>query len=234
MIFFKATRFLILNTLPGFGLELKDARMEHLGAAKKIIVKKDTTTIVGSAGDPSQIDKRLSDLKYGIEHTEHEFDRNKMKERYNKLSGNAVILRIGAATETELHEKYALAENALKAAKAAVSEGCLPGGGIAYLSAAKAIRAKEGCFKGDERIGALLLADALEAPVKVILDNAGLNGAVIRNKIIESKSSDFGYDVLSGEYCNMFEAGIVDPLTVCLAVVDTAASSASMLITTNH
>ena len=216
------------------GLELKDARVEHLGIAKKIIVKKDTTTIIGGGGDPVLIKKRLSELKHHIENAESGFDKSKLLDRYNKLSGMAVILRIGGATRTELHLKRARAEGALKAVKAAMSGGCVPGGGVAYLRAAEAVRKNAALLKGDDCLGALILAAALEAPVKIIAENAGLPGSVIRNKTRESQMPNWGYDVLGGKYCDMFETGIIDPLPVSLTALECAVSCAATLLTANH
>ncbi|MDD2481556.1 MAG: chaperonin GroEL [Lutispora sp.] len=213
------------------GLDLKETKLEQLGRARQIKVQKENTIIVDGAGDGQVIKDRVRQIKAQIEETTSDFDREKLQERLAKLAGGVAVIKVGAATETELKERKLRIEDALAATRAAVEEGIVPGGGVALISAIKVV---EGLLKeahGDEKTGIQIVRRALEEPVRQIAENAGLEGSVIVEKVINSEAG-VGYDVTSEKYVNMIEAGIVDPTKVTRSALQNASSIASMLLTT--
>ena len=213
------------------GLELKEATMDQLGRAKSIKVQKENTVIVDGEGDKDAIQARISQIKMQIEETTSDFDREKLQERLAKLAGGVAVIRVGAATETEMKEAKLRLEDALAATRAAVEEGIIAGGGSAYIHASKEVAKLAEKMDGDEKTGAQLVLKALEAPLYHIVANAGLEGSVIINKVIESEVG-VGFDALKEEYVNMVEAGILDPAKVTRSALQNATSVASTLLTT--
>ena len=214
------------------GMELKDADVHMLGRARQVKVSKDHTIIVDGAGTVEEINARINRIKSEIETTTSDYDREKLQERLAKLSGGVAVIKVGAATETEMREKKLRIEDALNATRAAVEEGIIAGGGTAYVAAAKAVNALLPELSGDEKTGAALIGKALEAPIKQIAVNAGLEGAVILNNVYNSEDASYGFDAYNEVYCNMLEAGIVDPTKVCRSAIENAASVASTVLTT--
>ena len=213
------------------GLELKDATLENLGRAKSVKVQKENTVIVDGTGSKSEIEARISQIKTQIAETTSEFDKEKLQERLAKLSGGVAVIRVGAATETEMKENKLRLEDALAATKAAVEEGIISGGGSAYIHASKEVAKLADTLEGDEKTGAKLILKALEAPLFHIAHNAGLEGAVIINKVRESEVGT-GFDALHEEYVDMVKAGILDPAKVTRSALQNATSVASTLLTT--
>ena len=213
------------------GLELKDATLENLGRAKFVKVQKENTVIVDGTGSKSEIEARISQIKAQIAETTSEFDKEKLQERLAKLSGGVAVIRVGAATETEMKENKLRLEDALAATKAAVEEGIISGGGSAYIHASKEVAKLADTLEGDEKTGAKLILKALEAPLFHIAHNAGLEGAVIINKVRESEVGT-GFDALHEEYVDMVKAGILDPAKVTRSALQNATSVASTLLTT--
>ena len=213
------------------GLELKDATLENLGRAKSVKVQKENTVIVDGTGSKSEIEARISQIKAQIAETTSEFDKEKLQERLAKLSGGVAVIRVGAATETEMKENKLRLEDALAATKAAVEEGIISGGGSAYIHASKEVAKLADTLEGDEKTGAKLILKALEAPLFHIAHNAGLEGAVIINKVRESEVGA-GFDALHEEYVDMVKAGILDPAKVTRSALQNATSVASTLLTT--
>ena len=213
------------------GLELKDATLENLGRAKSVKVQKENTVIVDGTGSKSEIEARISQIKAQIAETTSEFDEEKLQERLAKLSGGVAVIRVGAATETEMKENKLRLEDALAATKAAVEEGIISGGGSAYIHASKEVAKLADTLEGDEKTGAKLILKALEAPLFHIAHNAGLEGAVIINKVRESEVGT-GFDALHEEYVDMVKAGILDPAKVTRSALQNATSVASTLLTT--
>ena len=213
------------------GLELKDATLENLGRAKSVKVQKENTVIVDGPGSKSEIEARISQIKAQIAETTSEFDKEKLQERLAKLSGGVAVIRVGAATETEMKENKLRLEDALAATKAAVEEGIISGGGSAYIHASKEVAKLADTLEGDEKTGAKLILKALEAPLFHIAHNAGLEGAVIINKVRESEVGT-GFDALHEEYVDMVKAGILDPAKVTRSALQNATSVASTLLTT--
>ncbi len=213
------------------GLDLKDTTMDMLGRAKSVRVEKENTTIVDGAGEKQAIESRIHVIKQQIEETTSEFDKEKLQERLAKLSGGVAVIRVGAATETEMKEAKLRLEDALAATRAAVEEGVIFGGGSAYIHAAKKVAEATEKLEGDEKTGAQIVLKALEAPLYHIAMNAGLEGSVIINKVAESEVG-VGFDVLSEDYVNMIEAGIIDPTKVTRSALQNATSVASTLLTT--
>ena len=213
------------------GLELKDATLENLGRAKSVKVQKENTVIVDGTGSKSEIEARISQIKAQIAETTSEFDKEKLQERLAKLSGGVAVIRVGAATETEMKENKLRLEDALAATKAAVEEGIISGGGSAYIHASKEVAKLADALEGDEKTGAKLILKALEAPLFHIAHNAGLEGAVIINKVRESEVGT-GFDALHEEYVDMVKAGILDPAKVTRSALQNATSVASTLLTT--
>ena len=213
------------------GLELKDATLDMLGRAKSVKVQKENTVIVDGAGKREDIDARISQIKAQIEETTSDFDKEKLQERLAKMAGGVAVVRVGAATETEMQEAKLRMEDALAATRAAVEEGIISGGGSAYIHASKEVAKLAATLEGDEKTGANIILKALEAPLYTIAYNAGLEGAVIINKVRESEVG-IGFNILKEEYTNMVDAGIVDPAKVTRSALQNATSVASTLLTT--
>ena len=213
------------------GLELKEATLDMLGRAKSVKVQKENTIIVDGLGDKDAIQKRISQIKAEIEETKSDFDREKLQERLAKLSGGVAVIRVGAATETEMKEAKLRMEDALAATRAAVEEGIIAGGGSAYVHAAKEVAKMAAELEGDERTGANIILKALESPLYHIAANAGLEGSVIVNKVRESETG-IGFDALKEEYVDMVKAGILDPAKVTRSALQNATSVAATLLTT--
>ncbi|MEI3101250.1 MAG: chaperonin GroEL [Oscillospiraceae bacterium] len=214
------------------GMELKEATLDMLGQAHQVKVTKENTVIVDGAGSSEEIKARTAQISRQIETTTSEYDKEKLQERLAKLSGGVAVIKVGAATETEMKEKKLRIEDALNATRAAVAEGVVPGGGTAYVIASKAAEAEVAALEGDEKTGAAIIAKALKAPIMQIAANAGLEGAVILNNVAGSTSSTYGYDAANDQYGDMIELGIVDPTKVCRSALENAASVASMVLTT--
>ena len=213
------------------GLELKDATMDMLGRAKSVKVQKENTVIVDGCGEKDAISARINQIKGQIEETTYDFDKEKLQERLAKLSGGVAVIRVGAATETEMKEAKLRMEDALNATRAAVEEGVIAGGGSAYIHASKKVAALAEELTGDEKTGAQIVLKALEAPLYHIAANAGLEGAVIINKVYEAEAG-VGYDVLKDAYVDMVEGGILDPAKVTRSALQNANSVASTFLTT--
>ena len=213
------------------GLELKDTKMDMLGRAKSVKVQKENTVIVDGEGAKEDIDARVAQIKAQLEETTSEFDKEKLQERLAKLAGGVAVIRVGAATETEMKEAKLRMEDALNATRAAVEEGVVSGGGSAYIHASKKVAELVKTLSGDEKIGAQIILKALEAPLFHIAYNAGLEGAVIINKVRESEVGT-GFDAYKEEYVNMIDAGILDPAKVTRSALQNATSVASTLLTT--
>ena len=214
------------------GMELKDAQLNMLGQAHQVKVTKENTIIVDGAGDADAIKARTAQIEHQISVTTSEYDKEKLQERLAKLSGGVAVIKVGAATETEMKEKKLRIEDALNATRAAVAEGIVPGGGTAYVIAAKAADKLVSTLEGDEKTGAALIAKALKAPIMQIAANAGLEGAVILNNVYSSTDTNYGFDAANDKYGDMIELGIVDPTKVCRSALENAASVASMVLTT--
>ena len=214
------------------GLELKDATLAQLGHARQVKVTKENTIIVGGAGNPADIQARIAQIKSEIENTTSDFDREKLQERLAKLSGGVAVIKVGAATEVEMKEKKLRIEDALNATKAAVEEGIVPGGGTAYLNVIPAVTALLETVEGDEKTGVRIVLKALEEPVRQIAANAGFDGGVIVNNIMNSGKVGYGFDAYNEKYCDMMESGIVDPTKVTRSALQNAASIASVILTT--
>ena len=213
------------------GLELKDTTMDQLGRAKSVKVQKENTVIVDGEGDKAAIAARVAQIRGQIEETTSDFDREKLQERLAKLAGGVAVIRVGAATETEMKEAKLRMEDALAATRAAVEEGIISGGGSAYIHATKEVSKILDTLEGDEKTGAKIILKALEAPLYHIAANAGLEGSVIINKVKESAVGT-GFDAYKEEYVNMIEAGILDPAKVTRSALQNATSVASTLLTT--
>lgn len=213
------------------GYDLKEATIDMLGQAATVKVDKDTTTIVNGAGEKADIDARIASIKAQIEETESEFDKEKLQERLAKLSGGVAVIKVGAATETELKERKLRIEDALNATKAAVEEGIVAGGGIALCSAIPAVSKYIEGLEGDERTGAKIIERALEEPVRQIAENAGFEGSVVVSEVKNQKVG-YGFNAATEEYVDMIEAGIVDPVKVTRSALQNAASASAMLLTT--
>ena len=214
------------------GMELKDADLAMLGQARQVKVTKENTVIVDGAGASEDIKARIGQISAQIETTTSEYDKEKLQERLAKLSGGVAVIKVGAATETEMKEKKLRIEDALNATRAAVEEGIVAGGGSAYVAASKAADALVATLEGDEKTGAAMIAKALKTPIMQIAANAGLQGAVILDKIYGSDEANFGYDAARDVYGNMIKMGIIDPTKVCRSALENAASVASMILTT--
>lgn len=214
------------------GLELKDTTLNELGRAKLVKVDKENTTIVGGQGDKAEIEGRVKSLKAQIAETTSDYDKEKLSERLAKLAGGVAVINVGAATEVELKENKMRIEDALSATRAAVEEGIVPGGGIALLSIKNKVALKVKGLSGDEKTGAEIVLKALEAPIRQIAKNSGVDGGVVVANVLQSKKPNFGYDALKDRYVNMVEAGILDPTKVTRSALQNAASVAATLLTT--
>ena len=213
------------------GLDLKEVTLQDMGRAKSVKVQKENTIIVDGAGDSEEIKARVAQIKSAIETTTSDFDKEKLQERLAKLAGGVAVIKVGAATETEMKEAKLRMEDALAATKAAVEEGIIAGGGSAYIHASKKVKELADKLEGDEKTGAQIVLTALKAPLFHIAANAGLDGSVIVNKVFESEVG-FGFDALNEEYVNMVEAGILDPSKVTRSALQNATSVASTFLTT--
>ncbi len=212
------------------GIKLENIKLEDLGRAKKVVVDKDNTTLVEGAGKTSVIEGRIKQIRAQIEETTSDYDREKLQERLAKLAGGVAVIKVGAATETEMKEKKARVEDALNATRAAVEEGIVPGGGVALLRAARVL--DKHTLEGDEKVGANIVRRALEEPIRQIVENAGLEGSVIVEKVKAATTPNQGFDAETMEYVDMVEAGIIDPTKVERVALQNAASIASLLLTT--
>ena len=212
------------------GIKLENIKLDDLGRAKKIVVDKDNTTIVEGAGKPAAIEGRIKQIRAQIEETTSDYDREKLQERLAKLAGGVAVIKVGAPTETAMKEKKARVEDALNATRAAVEEGIVPGGGVALLRAARAIDALT--LEGDEKVGAQIVKRALEEPIRQIVENAGLEGSVVVEKVLSNPSVTWGFDAETLQYTDMMQAGIIDPTKVERCALQNAASVAGLLLTT--
>jgi chaperonin GroEL len=211
------------------GLKLENTKLNQLGRARRVVIDKDSTTIIDGAGDSEGIKGRIKQLKSEIENTDSDFDREKLQERLAKLAGGVAVVKVGAATETEMKEKKHRVEDALQATRAALEEGIVPGGGVALLNAVAAIKLDS--FEGDERTGASIVARALEEPIRQLANNAGLEGSVVVNSI-RTQTKGVGLNVETGEYEDLVKAGIIDPTMVTRSALQNAASIAKNILTT--
>jgi chaperonin GroEL len=213
------------------GLTLESLDLSHLGRAKRITVDKNETTIVQGAGKQEEVQARIQQLRTQIENTESEYDREKLQERLAKLTGGVAIVAVGAGTEAEMKQKKARVEDALHATRAAVEEGIVPGGGVALLRCREAVEKARAQAKGDEKIGVDIILHALEAPIRQIAENGGIDGAVVADEVL-GKDLNMGYDANKGEYVDMLKAGIIDPVKVVRVALTNAASISGLLLTT--
>ena len=214
------------------GLELKDTTVAQLGRAKQVKINKENTIIVGGEGASEEIKARIAQIRAGIESTTSDFDREKLQERLAKLAGGVAVIKVGAATETEMKEKKLRIEDALNATKAAVEEGIVPGGGTSYLNVIPAVKELLGTTEGDEKVGVAIVVKALEEPARQIAENAGFEGSVVVDKIMNSKKLGYGFNAYDETYVDMVEAGIVDPTKVARSALQNAASVAATVLTT--
>jgi chaperonin GroEL len=212
------------------GIKLENIKLDDLGRIKKVVVDKDNTTIVEGAGKSSAIEGRIKQIRAQIEETSSDYDKEKLQERLAKLAGGVAVIKVGAATETAMKEKKARVEDALNATRAAVEEGIVPGGGVALLRASKAIDGLKD-LAGDEKVGAMIVKRALEAPIRQIVENAGLEGSVIVEKVKLAAAPNQGFDAETMDYVDMLKAGIIDPTKVARVALQNAASIASLLLT---
>ncbi len=214
------------------GYEFKDVTLDMLGRAGTVKVDKDNTTIINGAGDPAAIEARKQAIKAQIAETTSDYDREKLHERLAKLAGGVAVINVGAATEVEMKEKKLRIEDALNATKAAVQEGIVPGGGIALISTMKAIEKFADNLEGDQKTGAQIVLKAVQAPLKQIALNAGLDGSVILNEVLKANKANYGFNALTNEYTDMVESGIIDPTKVTRSALENAASVAGVFLTT--
>jgi len=212
------------------GIKLEGVKLEDLGRAKRITVDKDNTTIVDGAGDPKAIEGRIKQLRAQIEETTSDYDREKLQERLAKLAGGVAIIKVGAATETEMKEKKARVEDALHATRAAVEEGIVPGGGVALLRASKALHGHK--FEGDEQFGLNIVRRACEEPIRQIVLNSGHEGAIVVEQVRSNDNPNFGYNAETDKYEDLIAAGVIDPTKVTRTALQNAASIASLMLTT--
>jgi len=213
------------------GLRLESATLEQLGQAKRVIVDKDTTTLIGGAGERSKIDARIQQIRHEIEKTTSDYDKEKLQERLAKLSGGVAVIRVGAPSEAEMKAKKDALDDAISATKAAVAEGIVPGGGLALLRCTEAVAKEEAKCEGDERTGVQILRRALEAPTRQIADNSAVDGGVVVARMLEGKGN-YGFDAARKEYVDLVEAGIIDPTKVVRVGLENAVSVASVLLLT--
>ncbi len=214
------------------GIKLEGVKIEDLGTAKRVTIDKDNTTIVDGGGQDGKIEGRVKEIRAQVEKTTSDYDREKLQERLAKLVGGVAVIKVGAATETEMKEKKARVEDAMHATRAAVEEGIVPGGGVALVRAGKAVEKLIESLQGDEKIGAQIIRRAVEEPLRMIALNAGEEGAVVINRIQESKDSNFGYNAGTGQYEDLVKAGVIDPTKVTRTALQNAASIAGLMLTT--
>jgi chaperonin GroEL len=212
------------------GIKLEKMTLDMLGRARKVTIDKASTTIVGGAGKPEDIERRCAAIRQQLAETTSDYDREKLQERLAKLSGGVAVIRVGAPSEVEMKNRKSRVEDALAATRAAAEEGIVPGGGVVYLQAAAAIEKLK--LDDEQRHGADIVARALESPIRQICQNAGLDGSVVVETVRRNKAKNYGYDALRGEYCDVLAQGIVDPAKVARAAVENAASTAAMILTT--
>jgi chaperonin GroEL len=212
------------------GIKLENIKITDLGRAKKITVDKENTTIVEGAGDPAKIQGRVKQIKTQVDETTSDYDREKLQERLAKLVGGVAVINVGAATETEMKEKKARVEDALNATRAAVEEGIVPGGGVAFLRCLPALKSLK--LEGDQQVGVETVRKALEEPIKQIVNNAGLEGSVVVEKVKHSKEVNYGFDADKEEYVDMIKAGIIDPTKVTRYALQNASSVAALMLMT--
>ena len=212
------------------GIKLENVQMADLGHAKKITIDKDNTTIVEGKGSSKEIEGRVKEIRAQVEKTTSDYDREKLQERLAKLVGGVAVIKVGAATETEMKEKKARVEDAMHATRAAVEEGIVPGGGVALVRCVPAVDALK--LQGDEAIGANIVRRALEEPLRQIVANAGEEGAVVVGKIRDSKDTAFGYNAQTGEFEDLVKAGVIDPTKVTRTALQNAGSIAGLMLTT--
>jgi len=213
------------------GIQLENLSLEHLGRAKKVTVDKNNTTLVEGAGKRADIDKRIQQIKNQMAQVESEYDKEKFQERLAKLAGGVAVISVGAETEADMKQKKARVEDALHATRAAVEEGILPGGGVALLRCTEAVEKLRDSLKGDEKVGADIILRVLPSPLVTIVNNGGKDGSVVADEVLQ-KSGNTGYDANTGEYVDMYKAGIIDPVKVVRTALSNAASIASLLLTT--
>jgi chaperonin GroEL len=214
------------------GMKLENTSISQLGQAKKVVVTKDNTTIVDGLGDTQQLKDRINQIKAEMAKSTSSYETEKYQERLAKLAGGVAVIKVGAATETEMKERKTRVEDALSATRAAVEEGVVAGGGVAFINSLKAVQKLEDETEGEEKVGVSIVRKALSAPISMILTNAGLEAAVIVEKIKEADKASYGYDVLSDSYVDMFKAGIIDPAKVTRTALQNASSIASIMLTT--
>ncbi len=219
--------------LEDLGIALETVKLEDLGQAKRVVIEKETTTIIEGGGDTKQIKGRIEQIKAEIEKTTSDYDREKLEERLAKLSGGVAQIKVGAATEVEMKEKKARVEDALHACRAAVEEGILPGGGVAPLRAIKVLEAVEKKARGDQKTGVDIVRRALWSPIRCIAENAGLDGSIVAQKVFEGGKSNFGYNALTEEYGDLVDMGVIVPTKVERIALQNAASIAALLLTTD-
>jgi chaperonin GroEL len=213
------------------GIKLENVTLDMLGKAKRVDIDKENTTIVDGAGKKAEIKSRVDQIRAQIEETTSEYDKEKLQERLAKLAGGVAIIRVGGATETEVKERKDRVEDAMNATRAAVEEGIVPGGGIALLHATKALD-KVTVENDDQRVGVSIVRRAIEAPLRQIVENSGFDGAVVAGKLLEQNDHNFGYDAQTGKYCNLVDAGVIDPAKVVRVALQDAASISGLMITT--
>ncbi len=213
------------------GIKLENVTIKSLGRAKRVTIDKENTTIVDGAGDKKAIEARCNQLRKQVEDTSSDYDREKLQERLAKLSGGVAVLKVGGATEVEVKERKDRVDDALHATRAAVEEGIVPGGGVTLLYASKALD-KLKADNDDIRAGIQIVRRALQSPIRQIVENAGLDGAVVAGKLLESTDTNYGFDAQKLEYCDMLKAGIIDPTKVVRCALQDAASVSGLLITT--
>jgi chaperonin GroEL len=216
------------------GIKLENVQLSHLGSAKRVVVDKESTTIIDGGGDTKKIQERINQIRTQMGQTESEYDKEKFSERLAKLTGGVAIIRVGAATEAEMKQTKARVEDALHATRAAVAEGIVPGGGTALLRCVKPVTDLAKTLADDERLGAEIVARALAKPVRTIAENGGVDGAVVADEVQERGASNpnLGFNANTAQYVDMFEAGIVDPTKVTRSALENAASIAGLMLTT--
>jgi chaperonin GroEL len=212
-------------------MKLENVGLDMLGRAKKVIIKKDDTTVIDGAGDKAEIEARVGQIRAQIEETTSDYDREKLQERVAKLAGGVAVIRVGGMTEVEVKERKDRVDDALNATRAAVQEGVIVGGGVALVQAAKSLDGLKGA-NSDQEAGIAIVRRALEAPLRQIAENAGVDGAVVAGKVRESKDTSYGFNAQTEEYGDMFAFGVIDPAKVARTALEDAASVASLLITT--
>jgi chaperonin GroEL len=215
------------------GVKLENVTLEQMGRAKRVVITKDETTIVQGAGRKKDIEARIAQIRAQIEKTTSDYDREKLQERLAKLTGGVAVVRVGGATEIEVKERKDLVDDAFHATKAAAEEGIIPGGGVAFLRAIKAVRDAASKVEGDEQLGYKIVARALEFPTRQIAENAGYDGGVVVEEILANSNRNWGFNAATGEYVDMLEAGIIDPAKVARVALQNAASVAGLLLTTD-